>query len=83
MPRRKAGSTPGFGAANVGADYGADEVEFIKAMERWMRETGKRYPTFTEVLAVAKSLGWRKVADAVKVVRDGTDDLSPRKGRVG
>jgi hypothetical protein len=29
-------------------------------MERWQRENKIRYPTFTDVLNVAKSLGYRK-----------------------
>lgn len=43
-----------------GADYDADELEFIRAMDEFMRRTGKKFPTFVEVLDVAKSLGWRK-----------------------
>lgn len=43
-----------------GQDYTADEIEFIKAMEAYKRRTKRKFPTFTEVLAVAKSLGYRK-----------------------
>jgi hypothetical protein len=44
-----------------GSVYDADELEFIQAMERWMRENRCRFPKFTDVLRVAKSLGWRRV----------------------
>lgn len=44
-----------------GSEYSEEEVEFIRAMEAYMRRTGRRFPKFTEVLGVAKSLGYRKV----------------------
>lgn len=44
-----------------GEDYSADEVEFLKAMQGYMKRTGRKFPSFTEVLAVAKSLGYTKV----------------------
>ena len=47
---------------NAGAEYDAEEVEFIRAMDRYIHDTGRKYPTFAEVLRVARSLGWRKVA---------------------
>lgn len=71
----KAGRKPrgqdslGLAAVNIGSEYTADEIEFIRAMEAYMRLNNRRFPLFTEVLAVAKSCGWRKVAEAVAVPR--------------
>lgn len=45
-----------------GSDYTSDEAEFIRAMGEYVRTRNKR-PTFAEVLAIAKSLGYRKVVD--------------------
>ena len=42
-----------------GCDYTADEVEFGKAMERLKRQLG-RTPTWCEVFAAAKELGYRR-----------------------
>ena len=47
-----------------GADYTADEIEFLMAMDRCKRERQRPFPTWPEVLAVVKSLGYRRVADA-------------------
>lgn len=48
-----------------GCEYADDELELLKAMERFKRENGVRFPTFTDVLRVAKALGYRKgAADA-------------------
>jgi hypothetical protein len=57
MRQRKA-----FGSheINMGADYTEEEVEFIREMDRFMREKRRRFPTFVEVLRVAKSLGYRR-----------------------
>lgn len=61
---RKRGDTAnGFSEQLQGANYDPEEEEFIHAMERWMRKTKTRFPKFTDVLAVAKSLGYRKVEE--------------------
>lgn len=43
-------------------DYGEDEIEFMKAIEDYKRDFGRPFPTWSEVLEVAKALGYRKVA---------------------
>jgi len=43
--------------------YDADEVEFLKAIERYKRERRRPFPTWVEVLDVLKGLGWRRVAE--------------------
>ena len=46
-----------------GADYSSDETEFLMAMDRSKRDRRRPFPTWPEVLAVAKSLGYRLVAE--------------------
>ena len=46
-----------------GADITDDDLEFVKAMERYIRENKRPFPRFTEVLQVLKSLGWRKLKE--------------------
>ena len=43
-------------------DYTADEIEFMKAMDDYKRRSGRQFPTWSEVLEVLRSLGYRKVA---------------------
>jgi hypothetical protein len=43
-------------------DYNEDETAFMKAMERYKRENRRPFPTWSEVLEVLVSLGYRKVA---------------------
>jgi len=47
--------------ASNATKYSEEELAFLKAMEQYMKQNRKRFPTFTEVLGVAKSLGYRKV----------------------
>lgn len=53
------------GEALSGANYTAEEEEFIRAMQTYMRVTGRRFPSFTEVLSVARALGYRKVEPSI------------------
>lgn len=76
MPRQNA---QGLSSANIGAEYMADEKEFLGAMAAYMALHKRRFPSFTEVLAVAKSLGYRKVAESTihlpeTEVEDGNAD---------
>lgn len=39
--------------------YTAEELRFMRAVERYKRENNRPYPTFTEILEVLKGLGYR------------------------
>jgi hypothetical protein len=41
-------------------DFDADELEFLKAMDRYKRDYRRPFPTWREVLAVVKSLGYER-----------------------
>ena len=45
-------------------DYNDEETEFMKAMDRYKRENRRPFPTWSEVLEVLMSLGYRKVEPA-------------------
>ena len=45
-------------------DYTDDESDFMKAMDRYKRENRRPFPTWSEVLEVLRSLGYRKVEEA-------------------
>jgi hypothetical protein len=44
-------------------DYTADETEFFRAIEAWKGRTGKKFPTNSELLGIARDLGYRKPAN--------------------
>jgi hypothetical protein len=43
-----------------GSDLHGDEWEFVKAMANFQKATGRRYPSWREVLQVVKALGYRR-----------------------
>lgn len=43
-------------------EYSDDEAEFIKAVDRFKREKKRPFPALSELLAVARELGYRKAA---------------------
>ena len=43
-------------------DYSGDEIEFMKAMDDYKRQSGRQFPTWSEVLEVLRDLGYRKIA---------------------
>jgi hypothetical protein len=53
--------------------YTPDELEFMTAMQQFKVRTGKAFPTYSEVLEVARSLGYSRVVAAPPL--DGIDDV--------
>jgi hypothetical protein len=48
-------------------DYSEEETAFMKAMDRYKRDNRRPFPTWSEVLEVLRSLGYRKVADETEL----------------
>ena len=50
-------------------DYTDDEIEFMKSMDDYKRRSGRQFPTWSEVLEVLRSLGYRKVEPATEIYK--------------
>ncbi|MCH9655276.1 MAG: hypothetical protein K0U86_24295 [Planctomycetes bacterium] len=48
-------------------DYSEPEVDFMKAMDDYKRRSGRQFPTWSEVLEVLHSMGYRKVAEPTDI----------------
>jgi hypothetical protein len=48
-------------------DYNDDEILFMKAMDQYKRQNRRPFPTWSEVLEVLYSLGYRKVAEPTEL----------------
>lgn len=48
-------------------DYSDEEIAFMKAMDDYKRKSGRQFPTWSEVLEVLRSLGYRQVAEPVEI----------------
>ena len=59
-------------------DYSIDEIEFMKAMDQYKRDNRRPFPTWSEVLEVLHSLGYRKVAEPTAL--PGLQPSVPPKG---
>jgi hypothetical protein len=53
-------------------DYNDEETEFMKAMDRYKRENRRPFPTWSEVLEVMRSLGYRRVAEPTALPGKGS-----------
>ena len=63
----------GFGLLNpitADVDYSDDEREFMLAMQKYMKDFKRRFPTWREVLHVVTHLGYKKVPEAVDFLFD-------------
>lgn len=41
-------------------DYTTDEIEFMRAMDDYKRKSGRQFPTWSEVLEVLRSMGYKR-----------------------
>jgi hypothetical protein len=54
--------------------YSDDEMEFMNAMQRFKEQSGKQFPTYREVIAVAMKLGYRRVIEEAITPFTNLDD---------
>jgi hypothetical protein len=62
-------------ALNEDYDYSAEELEFLRAMDGYIRESGNQFPTWSEALKVLRSLGYEK-RNAIPIPEDPSPDYS-------
>ena len=63
-PNNKLGSSRFFSGMGVG--FSPDQIEFMKALDKFKRDAGRPFPTCSEVLDVLLALGYRKDEPAKK-----------------
>jgi hypothetical protein len=51
----------GVNRQNIGSNYTSEDLEFMRAMEEYKRRKHRKFPTVTDALEVARSLGYRKL----------------------
>jgi len=52
-----------------GSNLPDDAVEFARAIAAYQKATGRRFPAWSEVLEIAKSLGYRRVAPPTQEIQ--------------
>ena len=53
-------------------DYSDEEIVFMKAMDQYKRDNRRPFPTWSEVLEVMRSLGYRRVAEPTALPGKGS-----------
>jgi hypothetical protein len=66
-----------------GSEITPEETEFLLAMLAYQKRFRRRYPTWSEVLHVARCLGYRKVADAEPIDEPKPPPTEPTTDRPG
>ena len=56
----RASTVVGVQSSLIGAEYTDEEREFLVAIELYQRKEKRRYPAWSEILLVFKSLGYRR-----------------------
>lgn len=62
-PRRKTERRRQIDPTTCERDYSENEVAFMRAMDEYKRKSGRMFPTWSEVLEVLHSLGYRRVEE--------------------
>jgi hypothetical protein len=65
VARKSSGRKRGIDPTTSERDYTAAEVEFMGAMSEYIRTSGRKFPTWSEILGVLRSLGYSKDDPAV------------------
>lgn len=58
---RRSGKRRNVDPTTCEMDYSADELEFLRAIQAYKKQARRPWPTWSEVLEVLRSLGYRKV----------------------
>ena len=51
-------------------DYTEEEMGFMAAVETYKRDFARPFPTWSEILEVLKSLGYRRVVEPISIVQN-------------
>lgn len=62
VKRKNGRPAKGFATTTNNPAYTPDELEFMRAIDAYKQSKGRPFPTWCEVLAVVKALGYRKAA---------------------
>jgi len=66
-PRRKVERRRQIDPTTCEREYTDDEIEFMRAMDNYKRISGRQFPTWSEVLEVVYSMGYRKVEEPTDI----------------
>ena len=57
-------------------EYSNPEIEFMQAMDDYKRQSGRMFPTCSEILEVISRLGYQQVNDAAELMYDPSQEVA-------
>ena len=81
-PRRKKQRRRHIDPTTCERDYNGEEIEFMRAMDDYKRDSGRMFPTCSEVLEVVRALGYVKLDEdqAELLIAEGLGDGVAQNG---
>ena len=85
-PRRKKQRRRHIDPTTCERDYSGQEIEFMRAMDDYKRDSGRMFPTCSEVLEVIRALGYVQLDDeqieqlGIGVIAEPEDDANAFEG---
>ena len=81
-PRRKKQRRRHIDPTTCERDYNGEEIEFMRAMDDYKRDSGRMFPTCSEVLEVVRALGYVKLTEEERdqwlgEIGDNLDEQDP------
>ena len=73
VPRRKKQRRRHIDPTTCERDYNGEEIEFMRAMDDYKRDSGRMFPTCSEVLEVVRALGYVKLSEEELAEMQGED----------
>ena len=73
-PRQKVPRRRQIDPTTCEREYTIEEVEFMNALSEYKRNSGRMFPTCSEILEVLKGLGYEKVAQTAALENDESEE---------
>lgn len=75
QPRRKKQRRRQIDPTTCERDYNDEEVRFMRAMDDYKRDSGRMFPTCSEILEVVRSLGYIKLTEEEQALIDSIQQV--------
>ncbi len=74
-PRRKKQRRRQIDPTTCERDYNDEEIRFMRAMDDYKRDSGRMFPTCSEILEVVRSLGYSKLTEEEQQILESIQEV--------
>ncbi|MEM8734525.1 MAG: hypothetical protein AAGG44_09910 [Planctomycetota bacterium] len=83
QPRRKKQRRRQIDPTTCERDYNDEELRFMRAMDDYKRDSGRMFPTCSEILEVVRGLGYIKLTEEEQQLIDSIQQVEDELAEVG